>query len=146
MYIKDKKTALLLIMTIAWMGVIFFFSSQPGEESAKVSGFFAEKLMEIFGTYNGYVIRKAGHVSEYLILGILTFNLLKRMKVKKYFISAILVCIVYAATDEIHQMFVPGRGPSVSDVLLDSVSSAVGILLTFFVLERYKKIIKKDLT
>ncbi len=40
---------------------------------------------------------------------------------------ALLVCVLYAISDEVHQMFVPGRGPGIKDVLIDSVGATVGI-------------------
>ena len=39
----------------------------------------------------------------------------------------------YASTDEIHQMFVAGRGPSVRDVLIDSIGAFFGVLVFFFI-------------
>ena len=36
------------------------------------------------------------------------------------------MALLYAASDEIHQRFTPGRRPAVSDVLLDGVGAAVG--------------------
>jgi len=37
--------------------------------------------------------------------------------------------VLYACTDEIHQLFVPGRGAQMSDVLLDSAGAGLGIVL-----------------
>lgn len=140
MRVKNKKTLLLLLATITWMGVIFFFSSQPGEESEAVSGFIVEKLIAIFGSADSYIIRKGGHVIEYFILGMLTFAFLKSAEVKKHAFFAALVCMIYAATDELHQMFVPGRGPGVRDVILDTVASIFGIFFLFAAIKGYKKI------
>ena len=44
-------------------------------------------------------------------------------------LRALLAAAVYAASDEIHQAFVPGRGPAVTDVLLDSAGALCGILI-----------------
>ena len=46
------------------------------------------------------------------------------------------ICLFYAVTDEYHQMFIPGRGSSVSDVLIDFGGALVG--LGFFYLAYYK--------
>jgi len=40
-----------------------------------------------------------------------------------------LICVGYAISDEIHQIFVPGRGPQIKDVLIDSGGAAVGIFI-----------------
>jgi VanZ family protein len=47
---------------------------------------------------------------------------------KVLFVPALLICILYAASDEIHQIFVPGKGAHVKDVFIDSAESIVGIL------------------
>ncbi len=40
---------------------------------------------------------------------------------------SLMICILYAISDEVHQSFVPGRGPGVMDVLIDSAGAMVGI-------------------
>lgn len=47
---------------------------------------------------------------------------------KKYLIS-ILICIIYATSDEIHQIFVPGRACQIRDILIDSIGSITGVYL-----------------
>lgn len=42
-------------------------------------------------------------------------------------IFSLLICILYAISDEIHQVFVPGREAQVKDVIIDSGGAAVGI-------------------
>jgi VanZ family protein len=140
--LKDKRTLLLLGLTLLWMAVIFYFSAQPAEESTQMSSF-AKELLEkmlnfIFqGKVPGFLsdgilvsehlIRKYGHFTEYLILGILTVLTAKRLLTGKAVLMALLVCILYASSDEFHQIFVSGRGPLVTDVLLDSAAAAAGI-------------------
>ena len=143
--LTDKTTMLLLILNILWMLVIFIFSSQPGQESSQVSGFFKElfdKTVSVFfkGSLPGifadnqplveHLVRKLGHITEYMILGILTFSFLKRLTPGKAVLLALAICILYASSDEFHQIFVNGRGPSYTDVLLDSAAAAVGIIIT----------------
>lgn len=139
----DFLTISLVFANIAWMGVIFWFSSHPGEESSQISGVVANLLLKISNflfkgnmleavktfILEGYFVRKAGHVGEYLILGILVYLLMIRMKIKKAYIFAGLFCLLYAIMDEFHQAFVPGRGPGIADVFLDFGSSIVGIIV-----------------
>lgn len=133
---------LLLILTLLWMIIIFLFSSQPADESTQMSGFVKTIVLKALHTMlNGnvpdmflqnnfdYIIRKLGHATEYLILGILTAASARRIVSGKAIVIALGICILYAASDEFHQIFVSGRGPMVSDVLLDSFSAAFGILL-----------------
>ncbi|HHW31826.1 MAG TPA: VanZ family protein [Clostridiaceae bacterium] len=139
----DNKTLLLIITNIIWMGVIYYFSSQPANESSQISGVVTEfilKLLNIIFLGNipqplkqlitgSNIVRKAGHAVEFFILGVLVNLLVKRLKIKRSTAVASIVCILYAISDEFHQIFVSGRGPSVSDVLLDSISSVAAILL-----------------
>jgi len=50
---------------------------------------------------------------------------------------AFVICVLYAISDETHQIFVPGRSAQISDVLIDSVGAIVGILM-YLVLGRIK--------
>lgn len=149
---NNKKTTTLLILTILWMAVIFFFSSQPGGESSLVSGTVRKIIVEfIEWLFSGHppgfigaiilnsdhIVRKTGHVVEYAILGVLVVNLTHGLRIRMYFPVSALICFLYAASDEFHQVFVPGRGPMVSDVMLDTAGALAGMgLFTAIVLLR----------
>lgn len=129
-----------IIACILWMGFIFHMSSNTGiisnDESHKIVHFiqqianklsFSVKNTDI--TQINHIVRKNGHVLEYIILAILagtalfTYNL----KGKKAVIYILFICLFYAVTDEFHQMFVPGRTSLVSDVLIDFSGAILGI-------------------
>lgn len=59
------------------------------------------------------------HIIEYLILSLLLYRALK-ITTKNPQTSTILITILYAITDEIHQYFVPGRISSTFDIAIDS--------------------------
>lgn len=137
----DIHAVILLIATIAWMSVIFYFSAQPAVDSARISSNLSDVLLDLCKKVykqnppdiitevilkGDHYIRKSGHAVEYLILGLLVTALMKRLGLKRYFIVSAMVCLIYAASDEFHQMFVPGRGPMLSDVLLDFIAAAIG--------------------
>jgi VanZ family protein len=42
-------------------------------------------------------------------------------------VLALLICVLYAISDEVHQLFVPGRGGQVKDIIIDSAGATVGI-------------------
>ena len=74
-----------------------------------------------------HVIRKCGHVTEYFILSLLLlrgFRAGQREFGLRLALIVILMVAAYAALDEFHQSFVPGRGAAVSDVLLDTAGGA----------------------
>jgi len=56
-------------------------------------------------------------------------NALRRSGVNgwKFILFSLGICVLYAVSDEVHQLFVPGRGRQVRDVLIDSAGAIVGI-------------------
>jgi VanZ family protein len=81
------------------------------------------------------VVRKGAHVTEYAILALLLYRALRRTAQKPstewcrncaYW--AWMLAFAYAASDEWHQSFVPSRGGSVHDVLIDACGAALGLL------------------
>ena len=103
------------------MGAIFWFSSQPSTELRDFN--WADK-----------VIKKSGHVIGYAALAISYWHGLGMKKDKRWL--AWLLTILYAATDEYHQSFVPGRSPSVGDVL---IFDNLGALISLWLAPRYIK-------
>ena len=75
--------------------------------------------------------RKAAHFTEYGIL----FWLLVRGPMKERPYLALMLCVVYALTDEGHQVFVPGRTASLYDVALDSTGALFSHFLTTAIAE-----------
>ena len=77
-----------------------------------------------------HVIRKAAHFCIYATLGAL-FAIASLWHMRTWLMHALLPFVfgtLYAASDEIHQMFVPGRGPLFTDVVLDSCGVLCGIV------------------
>lgn len=64
-----------------------------------------------------------------------TYNI----KEKNRLIITLTTGIIYASSDEIHQSFVPGRSPMITDIVIDTMGVILGILLIIL----GKKIIKK---
>jgi len=136
--IISKKKIIWFILSILWALVIFSFSAKNSNESAKESRRVGKFICSIFVSgYDEmdeneqyelagkieYPIRKAAHMTEYAILGFLLMGLMENM------IISFVVGAIYAATDEIHQYFVPGRSCQITDVLIDSFGVIIGIIL-----------------
>ncbi len=70
-------------------------------------------------------------------------NALRRSGIRGFrgFILSLVFCILYAISDEVHQLFVPGRGAQVSDVLIDSLGAFLGIGMYKMVRKIKKKVI-----
>ena len=73
------------------------------------------------GTWD-FVLRKIAHACEYAVLGLLLVRATRREHL------AVLIGVLYAASDEFHQHFVPGRHATVRDVAIDSAGVLVGVL------------------
>ena len=72
------------------------------------------------------------HFTIYMVAGynvagfVNTYN---KLKFEKKFLISILICIIYATSDEIHQMFVPGRACMFTDILIDAAGALTGVLI-----------------
>lgn len=150
------QCVIFLIVTLAFMVFIFSMSAENGPQSSSLSGQVCRKIGEIFvpGFKNEsaaaqaafidsitFVVRKAAHMTEYAILAILWCTTLGALGVcgKKKILIAFLIAFGYACTDEFHQSFVPGRGPSPVDVMIDSTGAAIGLLLRTLVLRLHRR-------
>lgn len=119
---------------VAWMGVIFGMSARS--DSGNQSGWLTRQLFSTLG-WSGtpdmmahweHYLRKTAHFSEYALLAtLLAFAL--EARAPRLLLTAWLLATAYAATDEVHQIFVPNRGPSLWDVGIDSSGAATAILL-----------------
>jgi VanZ family protein len=83
-------------------------------------------------------LRKLGHLSEYMVLTLFAVRAIQfgRPTLKaSAFVGAMLLSVVYALSDELHQRFVGSRSPSMRDVMIDSSGSVIcmlGILAWFY--------------
>jgi len=75
--------------------------------------------------------RKCIHAFEYLVLSILLIIALSSSGVKgnKIYIISIIICFIYACTDEYHQLFIDGRTGQFMDVLIDISGGLIGIVI-----------------
>lgn len=136
---------ILVIATIFWMTVIFGFSAADGEESRSTSDRITAIIIENFYEeydnmtpesqerlwgYISFIVRKTGHFGEYAILAVLVSLFLMTYEHVRshrgYLFMAVVFCAVYAATDEVHQGFVAGRSPKITDVCIDSAGALCG--------------------
>ena len=104
---------------ILWALIIFIFSSFP---TVQTTEFFL----------GDFLIKKSAHLFEYGVLAILLYRALLNYDVNtnKALFFAILIAGLYGVSDEFHQSFIPGRGPAVRDVIIDTIGATIGIFLT----------------
>lgn len=150
-----KKNVIRLILIILLVGtfyIIFGFSSQDGEKSGglsrKVTQIIVENIFHLSDDINMQymeqmetIIRKLAHFSIYTIVGLLLMGLVSTYKIdemKRIYISMI-VGIVYATSDEIHQAFIPDRAAKLTDVMIDTFGVALGVTIILLVVKLVKK-------
>lgn len=171
---KALKIIILLILAVGWMICIFKLSGMNSSNSnGKSTDIISVFIEDTLGVTNDYGVtdshpsdekidhasslinapmRKVIHATVYFILAFFVMILLNIIfEHKKYplsFILAIIICIIFAATDEYHQTFVSGRTGQVLDVLIDSAGALVGLLFysTYHLVYRngYKKAISEN--
>ena len=125
---------------LLWMGFIFVMSTGVGSFE-HTSRFIGPLLKALFPTaapatlgLMHFIIRKAAHFTEYAILALLTRRAVRSSvesdqagKALRMAAIAFLIASAYAATDELHQVFVPGRTASLGDVLIDMSGASAAI-------------------
>ncbi|GAB6179470.1 VanZ family protein [Desulfotomaculum defluvii] len=152
--VTNGKVILSWVFVVLWMVLIFTLSAQPAEQSNGLSKGLTAVIVETIqkvapesdfdiGIFN-HVVRKNAHFFAYLVLGVLLMNVFRKSGVKglRGYGLALAICVLYAASDEVHQLFVPGRGGQIRDVLLDSTGALVGIGI-YWSLSRNVKIMKQ---
>ena len=138
-----KKT-IFAVLLVLWMGFIFSMSCENAEESSNTSGQTIKVVLSTVPEFEKqpeevkvniieelqFIVRKSAHFIGYMILGILASGLILQYEnLNKKYPLAFLICVIYAISDEIHQLFVPGRSGQVRDVLIDSAGSLLGIII-----------------
>lgn len=135
--------------------VIFNFSNQNAEKSGELSEKVTKYIIDINpltkdiqGQHREIiiyklesVIRKLAHFSIYTLVGLLLMTLISTYNLKeidKIGISLI-IGVIYASSDEIHQAFIPGRSAQITDVMLDSLGVLLGIFIILFIVEMIRK-------
>ncbi|MFB6246464.1 MAG: VanZ family protein [Candidatus Pacearchaeota archaeon] len=106
---QDKQAKIILTL-IAALG-IFLFSSIPGSKGPSTGFSF---------------IPIAYHLLAFTIFGFFLFSSIKENPTKRHFLIALIVAIMYGILDEMHQIFVPLRNPSLLDVGIDFAGALIG--------------------
>jgi len=85
-----------------------------------------------------FLARKCAHLTEYAILGWLIWRVFRKPSrndlrpwVWREAARALFLVLVYAASDEFHQLYVPSRQASIVDVLIDTAGGAAGLLFVW---------------
>jgi VanZ family protein len=149
--LKPRAFLKYWLPVLAWMALIFTGSSDIKSYQHSVGiiepflrwlfPWLSQPHVEIFH----HLIRKCAHLTEYAVLALLLWRAL-RQPVRndprpwnwREARLALLMVMLYAATDEFHQLFVPERTSLVSDVMIDTAGGAAG-LFALWILGRWRK-------
>lgn len=148
MYTTKTKCILRWALVFLIMAGIFFFSAQEGETSkaqtkevlslAKI-----EKVTKSSGALSteAVIVRKTGHFIEYALLGIFVYLAVSSHtgNYKKNLLISFIICFLYAISDEVHQMFIPGRDPTIEDVCLDALSAFCALAVLSWISHKKEK-------
>ncbi len=124
-YLIFSWTLVLVILCL-----IFILSAQNAEESKELSDSLVNKIFQWIELYiDGELIRKFAHMLEFTVLSFSLYNsIFVTWELKKAPIISLVLTVIYAVGDEIHQIFVPGRAFQFSDILIDSIGAIIGIV------------------
>ena len=142
-----RMRGIILFTFVGWMIFIIALSSEPADQSKLTSGAVVKLLVDMLSTvlpiadtprekallaaqlHN--LVRKAAHAFNYFVLGCLAYRTFwlfdGRKRWRRFVLFAALFCVAFAALDELHQLYVPGRSGELRDVLIDSISALAGI-------------------
>jgi len=111
------------------MITVFCFSDEDGQESSNTSGEIVEVIVETIQSETieedevEVIVRKGAHLTLYTVGGVLIFMFFNTYEIvlKKKVIYTIVLGVLYAITDEIHQGIIPGRALKITDIFIDTV-------------------------
>ena len=159
-----KRTILriiLLLLLAFTFYTIFQFSSQDGVDSGKLSRKVVNKIVNVFAhtkdlsSQTKYkiveksqpIIRKGAHFSIYIVVGVLIMTFVSTYRIslwKKLLISSG-IGFLYAISDEVHQMYVPGRTAKILDVGIDTAGVWFGIFIVLIFISIWKALTQEHL-
>lgn len=151
------KKYISIVICLVFMAIIFFNSGMNGY----ISNYYSYSIVKGLSGSNGkkqapmvkkpkkdlnpalsgtkaeqklnIVLRKYAHGLEYLILSVLLIICFKMFgkALEDNIINILFICLLYAITDEYHQIFIPGRRSSVTDITIDFMGACIGVLFVY---------------
>lgn len=158
--LKEDACAIIAFIVMAgWMGLIFYFSSRTGSVSSAQSSQMQDMIfnvvpnikgvyLKIIGSGVGILhIRKLAHMFLYFMLTVISYVFMY-MKTNSFVTgikASMFISVIYAALDEIHQLYVVGRSGQLTDVWVDSIGVFIAIMIISIVeVIRSKKRLKES--
>ena len=144
---KSKSVLLAYGLLIAWALVIFYLSSEGSDASSGRSDVIVQTVQSwgvaTTGTdFMTFLVRKSAHIIAYFMFGGLAYNVIRHYKlpVRRALVASGAIVLVYALSDEFHQLFVPGRSGELRDVVIDTAAGVMGVCLAYLIHRKYVRI------
>lgn len=123
----DRRSVAEWLPSLAWAALIFAFSAQADLT------FTPDEDLD-------FVVRKLGHMAIFGVLALLLWRALAATTtLRRPRAWALVLTVVYAITDELHQAFVPGRYASAGDVGIDAAGALIAVAIAGFVGVRWNR-------
>ena len=121
---RDNRLAFYWAPMLAWMSAIFVLSSLTPTEIERASASVRDAGLSFLAR------QVTAHTVEFGVMAVLAFRLFRTYtgRTALVWVWVLAFTVGYAATDELHQAFVPGRVPSWTDVAYDSIGAALGVI------------------
>lgn len=127
-----------VILVVICIGIIIGFTLQTADESSMSSGRITAVIAAVFHIEDTqaleHIVRKLAHFTEYAVFGVVLTWMFRVWRIRKWYMIPVFICL--ACCDEFTQRFVPGRGASVVDVLIDCAGAVCGQFIMRFVVNR----------
>lgn len=152
--IKRIVFAILIIINCI---VIFNFSAQNSEKSSETSGVVVNRVVDTITTVNKtakkeslkdkvtFFVRKSAHFLIYTLLGVWLICFVNTFSItaRKSLLVCVILGMLYAISDEIHQSFIGGRSAELRDVCIDTCGVLFGSFIALGLHRIAKNISKK---
>lgn len=120
------------VPVLVWASLIFFFSANPNPYRYLPEGWRSLVPLRVVSDSSlAEWIGQVMHFVEYAILALLLSRAMQASFPGKARIAGltILFTMLFALSDEVHQLFVPGRAFQIVDLIIDLVGSLFGVFL-----------------
>ena len=111
-WLRRRPFLYLWMPLLAWMGLIFYLSAQPDLPHPDIG-------------LAGLVLSSGAHAFVFGVLAVLWLRILGERR--HAVLVALVLTMLYAFSDEFHQLFVPGRYADPWDLLCDGVGAVLAL-------------------
>ena len=162
---RNRRSRLLIlrcviaVLLLGHLCLIFHYSNEPAVQSDRTSTSFIGSLLQTLDpSFDSLpeatkqsrvqslqkVVRTLAHMAEFALLGVLVCAFVLTFSTRlRWLLCGLGFCAACGASDEIHQLFVPGRTFQWEDILVDTAGAAAGMTAFFLVCLLFRYVLKR---